>query len=104
MNEQIFVLASQKKTTNHILHLLLCIPTFGLWLVVWGLVASSNNRHNARIHAQMNHILGYKVQGLSDAETYQRVSSDEAARKKRSDQIFVVSVIVVTVALFFLLK
>jgi hypothetical protein len=36
MNEQIFVLASQKKTTNHILHLLLCIPTFGLWFIVWG--------------------------------------------------------------------
>jgi hypothetical protein len=52
----------------------------------------------------MNHILGYKMQGMSDVETYRRVSSDEAARKKRSDQIFVVSVIVVTVALFFLLK
>jgi hypothetical protein len=52
----------------------------------------------------MNHILGYKMQGMSDVETYRRVSSDEVARKKRSDQIFVVSVIVVTVALFFLLK
>ncbi|AYW61030.1 TPA: hypothetical protein NHQ65_001690 [Pseudomonas aeruginosa] len=104
MNEKLFVLASQKKTTNHILHLLLCIPTFGLWLIVWLVVASGNSRHNARIQAQMNHILGYKMQGMSDVETYQRVSSDEAARKKRSDQIFVVSVIVVTVALFFLLK
>lgn len=104
MNEQIFVLASQKKTTNHVLHLLLCIPTFGLWLIVWLVVASSNSRHNARIQAQMNHILGYKMQGLSDGETYRRVNADDAARKERSDRVFVVTVIVVAVALFFLLK
>jgi hypothetical protein len=48
--------------------------------------------------------MDYKVQGLSDVETYQRVKSDDAARKSRSDQIFVVTVIAVTVAAFFLLK
>jgi hypothetical protein len=35
MNDQLHYLTSQKKT-NHILHLLLCIPTCGLWLFVWG--------------------------------------------------------------------
>lgn len=52
MNEKLFVLASQKKTTNHVLHLLLCIPTFGLWLIVWLLVAGSNSKHNARIQKE----------------------------------------------------
>jgi hypothetical protein len=26
---------------NHVLHFLLCIPTFGVWLIVWILVAAS---------------------------------------------------------------
>lgn len=104
MNEKLFVLASQKKTTNHILHLLLCIPTFGLWIIVWLLVAGSNSKHNARIQKQMSHVLDYKVQGLSDVETYQRVAADEAASKRRNDQIFVLTVIAVTVGLFLLMK
>jgi hypothetical protein len=43
------VLLSQKKQTNHVLHLLLSIVTGGLWLIVWLLVADSNRRHNRRI-------------------------------------------------------
>jgi hypothetical protein len=104
MNEQIFVLTTQKKTTNHILHLLLCIPTFGLWLLVWGVTMRSNDSHNRKIDRQINQIMEYKVQGLNDIETYRRVKSDDAASKSRSDQIFVIVVIAVTVAAFFLLK
>lgn len=104
MNEKLFVLASQKKTTNHVLHLLLCIPTFGLWLIVWLLIAGSNSRHNARIQKQMGHVLDYKMQGLSDVETYRRVGVDEAASKLRNDQIFVFTVVAVAVGLFFLIK
>ena len=63
MNEQIFVLNSQKKNTNHILHLILSLLTMGLWLIVWLIVAISNNSHNKRIEGQMNHVLSYKVQG-----------------------------------------
>lgn len=104
MNEQIFVLTTQKKTTNHILHLLLCIPTFGLWLLVWGVTMRSNDSHNRNIDRQISQIMDYKVQGLSDVETYRRVKSDDAASKSRSDQIFVATVIAITVAAFFLLK
>ncbi len=104
MNEQIFVLTTQKKNTNHILHLLLCIPTFGLWLLVWGVTISSNNSHNKKIDKQISQIMEYKVQGLSDVETYRRVKSDDTASKLRSDQIFVFTVIAVTVAAFYLLK
>jgi hypothetical protein len=48
MNEKLFVLASQKKTTNHVLHLLLCIPTFGLWLIVWLQVVTASTMHGYR--------------------------------------------------------
>ncbi|QJI35964.1 hypothetical protein [Pseudomonas sp. ADAK13] len=104
MNEQIFVLTTQKKTTNHILHLLLCIPTFGVWLLVWGITIRSNDGHNRKIDRQISQIMEYKLQGLSDVEAYQRVKSDDANSKSRSDQIFVIVVIVVTVAAFFVLK
>jgi hypothetical protein len=46
---QVALLLSQKKQTNHVLHLLLSIVTGGLWLIVWLLVADSNKRHNRRI-------------------------------------------------------
>ncbi|MOA50387.1 hypothetical protein D3C78_1733920 [compost metagenome] len=52
----------------------------------------------------MSHVLDYKVQGLSDVETYQRVAADEAASKRRNDQIFVLTVIAVAVGLFLLMK
>jgi hypothetical protein len=50
---QAAVLLSQKKQTNHVLHLLLSIVTVGAWLIVWLLVANSNNRHNQRIDQQI---------------------------------------------------
>jgi len=102
MNEKLFVLASQKKTTNHVLHLLLCIPTFGLWLIVWLLVAGSNSKHNARIQNQMSHVLDYKMQGLSDVETYQQLKTD----KLNADvlQGRVIFVVLVVVFLYFYLR
>ncbi|WP_017516294.1 hypothetical protein ACQCLI_15115 [Pseudomonas nitroreducens] len=100
MNEQIFVLASQKKNTNHILHLLLCIPTCGLWLIVWAGVAASNRRRNDRIQRQINDALYYKMQGLDDIETYQRLGEDEAARRRQRAQLFVVMAITVVIVVF----
>ena len=99
MNEQIFVLSSQKRTTSHVLHLLLCFPTFGLWAIVWAIVASQNSSHNARIDFQMNAILNYKVQGLNDADTYHRVRDDEIIRgRKRRHAILIVLVVVALIA------
>lgn len=95
MNEQIFVLNSQKKNTNHILHLILSLLTMGLWLIVWLIVAISNNSHNKRIQGQMNHVLSYKVQGLSDVEAYRNVQEDRekhAAIKRKA--IFVIGVVI----------
>lgn len=102
MNEKLFVLASQKKTTNHVLHLLLCIPTFGLWLIVWLLIAGSDSKHNTRIQKQMSHVLDYKMQGLSDVETYQQLKTD----KLNADvlQGRVIFIVLVVVFLYFYLR
>lgn len=62
MNEKLFVLTSQKKNTNHILHLLLCIPTCGIWLLIWGITMRSNDRHNRKIDWQISQIMESKVQ------------------------------------------
>jgi hypothetical protein len=104
MNEQIFILSNQKKNTSHILHLILSIITGGLWIIAWLIVASNNNTHNRKIDKQIQQIMQYKVQGFSDGETYRRINTDEAARKLRSDQIFVLTVIVIALGLFYLLK
>ena len=50
---QVAFLLSQKKKTNHILHLLLSLVTGGLWLIVWLFVADGNRRHNRRIDDQI---------------------------------------------------
>lgn len=34
---------AEAKGANHILHFLLCIPTAGLWIVIWLLAAVSKN-------------------------------------------------------------
>lgn len=79
MNEQLFVLTSQKKKTNHVLHLLLCIPTVGLWVVVWIIVASVNHSKNVQIDYKINTLMHYKSQGMSDVESYQQLKSDTSS-------------------------
>ena len=98
MNEQLFVLTSRKRTTNHILHLLLCIPTFGLWLIVWGITMSSNNSHNRKIDRQIDRIVEYKAEGLSDTEAFKQTKADKA-----HDDAFELKVIfaIIVVGLYF---
>lgn len=95
MNEQIFILNSQKKTTNHILHLILSLITMGFWVIIWVIVAFNNSNHNKRIQGQMNHVLNYKIQGMDDVQAYQHVKAD----RERHDSIkrkalFVIGVVV----------
>lgn len=42
------------KKTNHILHLLLCIPTMGLWLLVWVISAAYTSHQNTYIMKEVN--------------------------------------------------
>lgn len=78
MNEQLFVLTSRKRTTNHVLHLLLCIPTLGVWLIVWLAVVSLNGSHNKKIDRQIDRIVQYKADGLSDTDTFKQNKADKA--------------------------
>jgi len=93
MNEKLFILESQKKKTNHILHLILSIITGGLWIVIWLLVGISNSSHNSRLQGEMNHVMNYKAQGLSDVETYRQVADDKNRASANSRMaIFVIGI------------
>lgn len=93
MNEKLFILESQKKKTNHILHLILSIITGGLWLVIWLFVGISNSSHNNRLQGEMNHIMNYKAQGLSDVDTYRQVADDkDRAGANSRKAIFVIGI------------
>ena len=46
-------LLSKKKSTSHVLHLILSLITVGLWLPVWIIVALSNSIENARIDREV---------------------------------------------------
>ncbi|MBV4480597.1 hypothetical protein [Pseudomonas khavaziana] len=102
MNEKLFVLTTQKKKTNHILHLLMCIPTYGLWLFVWGITMRGKDAHNRKLDKQINQIMHYKTQGLSDNDTYQQIKNDQL-----NSDVFqgrMIFVILVVVFLYFYLR
>jgi hypothetical protein len=51
------ILRSQMKSqhnTNHILHLLLCIPTAGFWVIVWALIVLRNWRLRSEVDDLFN--------------------------------------------------
>lgn len=48
-DQEVLVMLSKKKTTSHVLHLILSILTLGFWVIIWVLVAASNGTENARI-------------------------------------------------------
>ena len=104
MNDQLFVLHSQKKSTNHVLHLLLCIPTGGFWVIPWIIIASGNSTHNREIDTEINILMNYRSQGLSNAEAFKRLKKGASARWIREDCIFIVAAIVFTIALVYVRK
>ncbi|MGV8888831.1 MAG: hypothetical protein ACOH2P_12525 [Pseudomonas sp.] len=104
MNDQLFVLNSQKKKTNHVLHLLLCIPTGGFWAIPWLIIASNNRTHNREIAAEINILMSYRLQGLSDVQAFRRMKKGARGRWIRDDCLFIVAAIAFTIALVYLLK
>lgn len=95
MNDQLFILASQKRKTNHILHLLLSIFTAGFWIIAWVLIGMNNSMHNGAIDKKMNRIMGHKATGKSDVETYQAIRSEDHSKNK-------VILVVIAVVIFFI--
>lgn len=102
MNEKLFFLTSQKKNTNHILHVIMTVLTGGLWLIVWGLTMRSNDAHNRKLDKQINQIMLYKTQGLSDNETYKQIRSDELNSEVLQGRV--IFVVLVVVFLYFYLR
>ena len=102
MNEKLFVLTTQKKKTNHILHVIMTVLTGGLWLLVWGITMRSKDSRNRKLDKQINQIMHYKTQGLSDTGTCQQIKNDQL----NSDvlQGRVIFVILVVVFLYFYLR
>ncbi|MBP1125233.1 MULTISPECIES: hypothetical protein [Pseudomonas] len=102
MNEKLFVLTTQKKNTNHILHVIMTVVTGGLWLIVWGITMLSNDAHNKKLDKQINQVMVYKTQGLSDTETYQQIKSDELNAEVFQGRV--IFVVLVVVFLYFYLR
>ena len=50
-------LISQKKSTMHILHLILSVITGGLWVIVWIIVAISNSNENRKIDKRIDALM-----------------------------------------------
>ena len=48
-DQEVAVMLSKKKKTNHVLHLLLSLITFGIWILIWLIVAASNGSENSKI-------------------------------------------------------
>lgn len=102
MNEKLFVLTTQKKKTNHILHVIMTVLTGGLWLIVWGITMRSNDAHNRKLDKQINQIMLYKTQGLSDNGTYKQIRSDELNSEVLQGRV--IFVVLVVVFLYFYLR
>lgn len=102
MNEKLFVLTNQKMNTNHILLVIMTVLTGGLWLIVRGITMRSNDSHNKKLDKQINQIMHYKTQGMSDTDTYQQIKNDQL----NSDvlQGRVIFLILVVVFLYFYLR
>jgi len=56
--QEVAVLLSKKKKTNHILHLFLSLLT-GVWVIIWIAVTVTNSSENAKIDRQI--INGKKI-------------------------------------------
>ena len=95
MNERIYVLNSQKKTTRHVLHLLMCVPTDGCWVIIWFLVTMQNNRHNKSIDKKISRILEHKESGKSDVEAYQAIRNEDQYKNKVLLVIIIVIVFII---------
>lgn len=102
MNEKLFVLTTQKKNTNHILHVIMTVLTGGLWLIVWGLTMRSNDAHNKKLDKQINQIMLYKAQGLSDTDTYKQIKNDQLNADVFQGRV--IFVVLIVVFLYFYLR
>ena len=53
MNKEQLLARRADHKTSHVLHLLLCIPTIGLWIPIWFLVALSHRIERGKIDRRL---------------------------------------------------
>ena len=56
LNEEVALLENKMVETNHILHLLLSIVTFGLWLFIWVAITIGNIWENRSIENKLERL------------------------------------------------
>lgn len=94
MNDQLFVLSTQKKKTSHILHLLLRIPTCRFCLVPWFFIAQGISLHNSSIDRKMKKIVSHKIEGKTGMEMHQAML-EENQQKDKVISVFIVTVLII---------
>ena len=70
------LIAGQK--VNHILHLLLCIPTVGFWAIIWVLVVISSSMETSRLKRELEKL--YKLKNTNASESIHN-SKESSAEK-----------------------
>ena len=65
-------LLSSKKQTAHVFHLLMCIPTVGLWLFVWILMILINTLRNYNIERKIDNVLD-QIKAQENIKTSNRI-------------------------------
>lgn len=71
-------IAGQK--VNHILHLLLCIPTVGLWIVVWILVWISSSLEISRLERKIKEYYSEKSKLVAKSNSHTPEGDDTASK------------------------
>lgn len=51
----------KSKKVNHILHLLLCVPTFGLWVIIWILISITASSEKSGYEVELKEV--YEMKG-----------------------------------------
>lgn len=65
-------LLDSKKQTSHVFHLLMCIPTVGLWLFVWILMILINTLRNYNIERKIDNVLD-QIKAQENIKTSNRI-------------------------------
>lgn len=69
-------------------------------MIVWGLTMRSNDAHNKKLDKQINQIMHYKTQGLSDTDTYNQIKNDQLNSDVFQGRVIFVVLVVVFLYLY----
>ena len=71
-------------------------------MLVWGIAMRSNDAHNKKLDKQINQIVHYKTQGLSDTDTYKQIKNDQLNADVLQGRV--IFAVLVVVFLYFYLR